>query len=63
VPAALLCSALLCPALLGHGGEQLFRIDHYLGKEVVLNLQTLRFANRMFESMWNRDHIASVQVP
>jgi glucose-6-phosphate 1-dehydrogenase len=41
--------------------DQLFRIDHYLGKEVVLNLQMLRFANRMFESMWNRNHIASVQ--
>lgn len=39
-----------------------FRIDHYLGKQEVLNLVYLRFANAMFEPVWNRDHIASVQI-
>jgi glucose-6-phosphate 1-dehydrogenase len=39
-----------------------YRIDHYLGKQEVLNLVYLRFANSMFEPVWNRDHIASVQI-
>lgn len=39
-----------------------YRIDHYLGKQEVLNLVYLRFANSLFEPVWNRDHIASVQV-
>ena len=42
--------------------SQLFRIDHYLGKEVVLNLSTLRFANQIFEPIWNRNHIQSVEI-
>eukprot|EP01114_Cavostelium_apophysatum_P022206 TRINITY_DN7963_c0_g1_i1.p1 TRINITY_DN7963_c0_g1~~TRINITY_DN7963_c0_g1_i1.p1 ORF type:complete len:535 (-),score=136.76 TRINITY_DN7963_c0_g1_i1:182-1786(-) len=42
--------------------DQIFRIDHYLGKEMVQNLLTLRFANMMFEPLWNRHHIASVQI-
>lgn len=42
--------------------SQLFRIDHYLGKEVILNLMTLRFANTMFEPMWNNKYIESVQI-
>ena len=42
--------------------SQLFRIDHYLGKEIVLNLTTLRFANQMFEPIWNKDHIESVEI-
>lgn len=42
--------------------DQLFRIDHYLGKEVVLNLFSLRFGNQFFEGMWNKHHIASVQI-
>jgi len=42
--------------------EQLYRIDHYLGKEVVLNLMALRFANQVWEPVWNKDHIASVQI-
>ena len=42
--------------------EELFRIDHYLGKEMVQNLTTLRFANRIFAPLWNRDNIASVQL-
>ncbi|WP_320670423.1 glucose-6-phosphate dehydrogenase [Patulibacter defluvii] len=42
--------------------EQIFRIDHYLGKETVQNLLALRFANGLFEPIWNRNHIASVQI-
>lgn len=39
-----------------------YRIDHFLAKELVQNLMTLRFANSIFEPMWNRNHIASVQL-
>jgi glucose-6-phosphate 1-dehydrogenase len=39
-----------------------FRIDHYLGKEPVQNLLYFRFSNSLFEPIWNRDHVASVQV-
>lgn len=42
--------------------EQLYRIDHYLGKEMVQNLMTLRFGNRIFSPTWNRDNIASVTI-
>ncbi|MBL7077025.1 MAG: glucose-6-phosphate dehydrogenase [Kiritimatiellae bacterium] len=42
--------------------NQTFRIDHYLGKEVIQNLLVLRFANRIFEPLWNREHIRSVQI-
>jgi len=42
--------------------DQLFRIDHYLGKEVVLNLVALRFGNQFLEPLWNRAHIASFQL-
>jgi glucose-6-phosphate 1-dehydrogenase len=42
--------------------EQVFRIDHFLGKEPVQNLLALRFANGLFEPVWNRDHIESVQI-
>ncbi|GBG74334.1 hypothetical protein CBR_g18745 [Chara braunii] len=42
--------------------EQLYRIDHYLGKELVQNLLVMRFANRVFFPLWNRSHIASVQI-
>jgi glucose-6-phosphate 1-dehydrogenase len=41
---------------------QVYRIDHYLGKEAVQNLLAFRFGNALFESAWNRDHIASVQI-
>jgi glucose-6-phosphate 1-dehydrogenase len=41
---------------------QIYRIDHYLGKETVQNLLMLRFANAIFESLWDRDHIESVQI-
>ena len=40
--------------------DQLFRIDHYLGKEIVQNLLVLRFGNLMFERLWNRDNIQCV---
>jgi glucose-6-phosphate 1-dehydrogenase len=42
--------------------SQVFRIDHYLGKEAVQNLLAVRFANGMFEPTWNRDHIDHVQI-
>ncbi|WZO95916.1 glucose-6-phosphate dehydrogenase [Isosphaeraceae bacterium EP7] len=41
---------------------QTYRIDHYLGKETVQNIQALRFGNTIFESLWNRQHVASVQI-
>ncbi|GAA2601207.1 glucose-6-phosphate dehydrogenase [Winogradskya consettensis] len=42
--------------------ERTFRIDHYLGKEPVEGITLFRFANAVFEPLWNREHIASVQV-
>nr|CAB52681.1 glucose-6-phosphate 1-dehydrogenase [Cyanidium caldarium] len=42
--------------------DEIYRIDHYLGKELVQNLMVLRFANYLFEPLWNRDHIASIQI-
>ncbi|MDR5683227.1 MAG: glucose-6-phosphate dehydrogenase [Armatimonadota bacterium] len=41
---------------------QVYRIDHYLGKETVQNLLVLRFANPVFESVWNRDRVESVEI-
>jgi glucose-6-phosphate 1-dehydrogenase len=41
---------------------QVFRIDHYLGKETVQNMLAFRFANGMFEPLWNRNYIESVQI-
>nr|GEX76372.1 glucose-6-phosphate 1-dehydrogenase, chloroplastic-like [Tanacetum cinerariifolium] len=41
--------------------EQIFRIDHYLGKELVENLSVLRFSNLIFEPLWSRNYIRSVQ--
>ena len=43
-------------------GNQIYRIDHYLGKETVQNIMVLRFANGMFEPIWNRHHIDHVQI-
>ena len=42
--------------------SQVFRIDHYLGKETVQNLMVFRFANGMFEPVWNRNYIDHVQI-
>jgi glucose-6-phosphate 1-dehydrogenase len=42
--------------------DQIFRIDHYLGKETVQNIMVLRFANGLFEPIWNRNHIDHVQI-
>ncbi|MBO3682838.1 glucose-6-phosphate dehydrogenase [Streptomyces sp. NEAU-YJ-81] len=42
--------------------SRIFRIDHFLGKESVDNILALRFANGMFEPIWNRDHISYVQI-
>jgi glucose-6-phosphate 1-dehydrogenase len=42
--------------------SQIFRIDHYLAKESVQNLLVLRFANRVFEPVWNREHVDHVQI-
>ncbi|MGO4418537.1 glucose-6-phosphate dehydrogenase, partial [Streptomyces sp. MCAF7] len=41
--------------------DQVFRIDHYLGKETVQNILALRFANQMFEPIWNRSYVDHVQ--
>ena len=42
--------------------DQVFRIDHYLGKETVQNLLVLRFANSIFEPLWNRNYVDNVQI-
>ena len=42
--------------------SSIFRIDHYLGKEAIMNILYFRFANSFLEPIWNRHHIASVQV-
>mmetsp|Transcript_2092 Transcript_2092/g.7663 ORF Transcript_2092/g.7663 Transcript_2092/m.7663 type:complete len:530 (-) Transcript_2092:222-1811(-) len=42
--------------------EEVYRIDHYLGKELVQNLVVMRFANRFLSPLWNRDNIANVQI-
>jgi len=42
--------------------RQIYRIDHYLGKEVIMNILSQRFANVIFEPMWNKQYIQSVQI-
>jgi glucose-6-phosphate 1-dehydrogenase len=42
--------------------DQIYRMDHFLGKETVQNIIALRFANAIFEPLWNRDHIDHVQI-
>ena len=44
------------------GERNIYRIDHYLGREAVQNLLALRFANGMFEPVWNRNHIDHIQI-
>ena len=42
--------------------KQIYRIDHYLGKETVQNLMVLRFGNAIFEALWNRSHVSHVEI-
>ncbi len=42
--------------------SQIFRIDHFLGKEAVQNILAFRFGNGLFESVWNREHVEQVQI-
>lgn len=42
--------------------EEIYRIDHYLGKEMVQNIEVIRFGNAFFEPLWNNKHIANVQI-
>jgi glucose-6-phosphate 1-dehydrogenase len=42
--------------------EEIYRIDHYLGKPMVQNLEALAFANPILQSIWNKEHIANVQI-
>lgn len=42
--------------------QSIYRIDHYLGKETVQNLMALRFANKLFEPLWNANHIDHIQI-
>ncbi len=42
--------------------EQIYRIDHFLGKETVQKIMALRFANGLFEPIWNGDRIDHVQI-
>jgi glucose-6-phosphate 1-dehydrogenase len=44
------------------GEDQIFRIDHFLGKETVQNIMALRFSNGIFEPLWQREHIDHVQI-
>lgn len=44
------------------GEDAIYRIDHFLGKETVQNILVLRFANQIFESLWNRNYIDSVEI-
>ena len=42
--------------------SEVYRIDHYLGKEPVQDIMALRFANTIFEPIWNRNYVQSVQI-
>ena len=42
--------------------DDVFRVDHYLGKETVQNILALRFANTMFEPLWNQRYVDHVQI-
>jgi len=49
-------------ALTAFAEDSIFRIDHFLGKEAIMNILYFRFANSFLEPIWNRNHIASVQI-
>jgi glucose-6-phosphate 1-dehydrogenase len=59
LPSAKALNAEILKSLQEH---QIYRIDHFLGKETVQNIMVLRFANGLFEPLWNRDHIDHVQI-
>ncbi|WP_081707545.1 glucose-6-phosphate dehydrogenase [Bacillus massiliigorillae] len=42
--------------------EEIYRIDHYLGKEMVQNIEVIRFSNMMFEPLWNNRYISNIQI-
>ncbi|WP_102345821.1 glucose-6-phosphate dehydrogenase [Bacillus sp. Marseille-P3661] len=42
--------------------HEIYRIDHYLGKEMVQNIEVIRFANRIFEPLWNNQYISNIQI-
>ena len=42
--------------------KEIYRIDHYLGKEMVRNIEVIRFANAMFEPLWNNRYISNIQI-
>ncbi|MDT0160030.1 MULTISPECIES: glucose-6-phosphate dehydrogenase [Bacillus] len=42
--------------------DEIYRIDHYLGKQMVQNIEVIRFANALFEPLWNNRHISNIQV-
>lgn len=44
------------------GESEIYRIDHYLGKEMIQNISAIRFGNNLFESLWNNRYIANVQI-
>ena len=42
--------------------QDIFRIDHYLGKEMIQNISAIRFANNIFEAQWNNRYIDNIQI-
>lgn len=56
------CRAINAALLSAFSEDRVFRIDHYLGKETVQNLLALRFANILFEPLWNKAHIDHVEI-